>query len=53
MSEQLALRLEEGIYQIMAVVPHLLASLGILLAGFAVITPGVLVHVLVGRERQT
>jgi hypothetical protein len=36
MSEQLALRLEEGIYQIMAVVPHLLASLGILLAGFAI-----------------
>lgn len=36
MSEQLAFRLEEGIYQIMAVVPHLLASLGILLAGFAI-----------------
>jgi len=36
MSEQLAQRLEEGIYQIVAIVPQLLASLGILLAGFAI-----------------
>lgn len=36
MPEQLAHRLEEGIYQIMSIVPHLLASLGILLAGFAI-----------------
>jgi hypothetical protein len=36
MPEQLARRLEEGIYQIMAIVPQLLASLGILLAGFAI-----------------
>jgi hypothetical protein len=36
MPAQLAQRLEEGIYQIMAIVPQLLASLGILLAGFAI-----------------
>lgn len=36
MPEQLAQRLEEGIYQIVAIVPQLLAALGILLAGFAI-----------------
>lgn len=36
MPEHLAQRLEEGIYQIVAIVPQLLASLGILLAGFAI-----------------
>jgi hypothetical protein len=36
MPEHLAIRLQEGIYQIAAIVPHLLAALGILLAGFAI-----------------
>lgn len=36
MSEELALRLQDGIYLIASIVPHLLAALGILLAGFAI-----------------
>lgn len=36
MTDNLAQRLEEGIYQIVAIIPQLLAAMGILLAGFAI-----------------